>query len=123
QKRGKKTVLGGMSPVDPLWLELMFERGVMQYIDAVGIHGLPDVFDTLWSNWNDNIDPIREVLENNNSKAELWITEAGFSTWQYDDRRQVEEYLNLTILNISRVYWYSLRYLDPAMPTVDGFHL
>ncbi|MDX5442970.1 MAG: NAD-dependent dehydratase, partial [Hymenobacteraceae bacterium] len=47
KQRGKKTVLGGMSPIDPNWLQLMFDRGVMQYIDAVGIHGFPDVFDQL----------------------------------------------------------------------------
>src|SRR5690606_35749488 len=35
--RGKKTVLGGMNPIDPAWLQLMFNKGLMNYIDIVGI--------------------------------------------------------------------------------------
>jgi CDP-paratose 2-epimerase len=31
QRRGKRTVLAGLSVFDPNWLELMFRRGVMQY--------------------------------------------------------------------------------------------
>ncbi|RYG47461.1 NAD-dependent dehydratase, partial [bacterium] len=37
QQRGKKVVLGGMSPVDPNWLELMFQRGVMPTTSTYGI--------------------------------------------------------------------------------------
>lgn len=40
---GKRTVLGGMSPFDPAWLELLFERKVMDHIDVVGIHGFPSL--------------------------------------------------------------------------------
>ena len=39
--RGKKTVLPGLWPADLDWLGLMQARGVLQYIDAVGIHGYP----------------------------------------------------------------------------------
>ena len=92
RKRGKKTVLGGMSPVDPNWLQLMFDRGVMQYIDAVGIHGFPDVFDQLWDGWEENINAVREILKANNSQAEIWITEAGFSTWQHDEYKHDCQY-------------------------------
>jgi CDP-paratose 2-epimerase len=121
--RGKKTVLGGMSPIDPNWLDMMFQKGVMQYIDAVGVHGFPDVFDTFWEGWEPNLEKVRDVFTKNNCKAEIWITEAGFSTWQHDERRQVEEFLKLSELNVDRFYWYSLKDLDPAIPTVEGFHL
>src|SRR5699024_8750206 len=42
----KKVLLGGMSPIDPGWLSHMYEDGLMEQIDAVGIHGFPGTFDT-----------------------------------------------------------------------------
>lgn len=121
--RGKKTVLGGMCPIDNNWLGLMFQRGVMDYIDVIGIHGFPDVFDTKWEGWETNIKGVQELLDKYNSKLEIWVTEAGFSTWQYDERKQLEEYLKLTLLDIPRFYWYGLNDLKPSRSTVDGFHL
>ncbi|MFD2247049.1 GDP-mannose 4,6-dehydratase [Pontibacter ruber] len=123
KQRGKKTVLGGMSPIDPNWLHVMFERGVMQYIDAVGIHGFPDVFDQQWDGWESNVEAVRAVLSKYNSTAELWITEAGFSTWQHDEYKQLQEFNNAMKADVSRLYWYGMQDLDPAQPTVSGFHL
>ncbi len=123
QKRGKKTLLGGMSPIDPNWLHMMFERGVMQYIDAVGIHGFPEVFDQQWDGWGSNVEAVRAVLNKFDSKAELWITEAGFSTWQYDEYKQLEEFKLALQADVTRVYWYAVRNLDEQEPTVSGFHL
>src|SRR4028119_1563241 len=45
QRRGKKTVLAGMSPVEPHWLARMCDRGILAYIDAVGIHGFPGTWE------------------------------------------------------------------------------
>ncbi|MDX5347076.1 MAG: SDR family NAD(P)-dependent oxidoreductase, partial [Hymenobacteraceae bacterium] len=123
QQRGKKTVLGGMSPIDPNWLQLMFDRGVMQYIDAVGIHGFPDVFDQLWDGWDENVQAVRQVLQENNSEAELWITEAGFSTWQHDEFKQVQEFKNALQADVTRMYWYGVQDLDQERPTVGGLHV
>src|SRR5690606_18164963 len=41
KKHEKKVLLGGMSPIDPGWLGYMYEKGLMENIDAVGIHGFP----------------------------------------------------------------------------------
>jgi CDP-paratose 2-epimerase len=121
--RGKKTVLGGMSPVDPNWLQLMFDRGVMPYIDVVGIHGFPDVFDQLWEGWGEQIKAVRNILNANNSKAELWITEAGFSTWQHDEFKQLQEFKNVLQTDAEKVYWYGMQDLSPELSTVGGFHI
>jgi CDP-paratose 2-epimerase len=123
QQRGKKTLLGGMSPVDPNWLQLMFDRGVMQHIDAVGIHGFPHVFDQQWEDWDAYVGLVREVLQDNNSNAQIWITEAGFSTWQHDELKQLEEFKNTLKAQVTKVYWYAARDLDARLPTVGGFHL
>jgi CDP-paratose 2-epimerase len=123
KQRGKKTVLGGMSPIDPNWLQHMFKKNLMPYIDVVGIHGFPDVFDYNWEGWNEEIEKVRRVLKQNDSDAELWITEAGFPTWQRNEKKQLEEFINAIEANAERVYWYGLRDLDPGLPAVDRFHL
>ncbi|WP_439881790.1 GDP-mannose 4,6-dehydratase [Pontibacter sp. MBLB2868] len=123
RQRGKKTLLGGMSPIDPNWLQVMFEHGVMQYIDAVGIHGFPFVFDQMWDGWKDNIQAVRAVMDQYNCKAELWITEVGFSTWQHDEYKQLQEFNKVLEADAARVYWYGMYDLDAKFPTVGGFHL
>jgi CDP-paratose 2-epimerase len=121
--KGKKTLLGGMSPIDPNWLQMMAEKGTLQYIDAIGIHGFPGVFDQQWTNWQENISAVRQVLKDNSLEKELWITEAGFSTWQDDEVKQWEEFKNAVTTDADRVYWYGLKDLNPVYPTVGGFHL
>jgi CDP-paratose 2-epimerase len=119
----KKTLLGGMSPVDPNWLGMMYRNGVMKYIDAVGIHGFPSVFDTMWEGWEINIDRVNNVIRSFGGNQEVWITEAGFSTWQYDEQKQLNEFISALEAPVKRMYWYSINDLDPQLPTVEGFHL
>ena len=123
QRRGKKTVLGGMSPVDGHWLSRMFELGVMEYIDVVGIHGFPDIFDYTWKGWKTNIDMIAGVLKDRGSRSEVWVTEAGFSTWQHDERKQIGVFLEFLEAPAAKIFWYGINDLDPALAAVDRFHL
>lgn len=120
---GKKVLLGGMSPVDPNWLELMREYGVLEIVDAVGIHGFPNVFDTHWSGWEQELERTRDILHNTRKNPELWITEVGYSTWQFNERQQLKEFLEAIQAPVDRVYWYSLNDLGDHHPTVDGYHL
>ena len=121
--KGKKTVLGGMSPIDASWLRLMFNYGVMDHIDVVGIHGFPDVFDVQWEGWEENILRVKDVLTEHQSEAKIWITEVGFSTWQFDELKQVRQFAELLNLPVEKVYWYTLNDLAVDRETVDGFHL
>ncbi|WP_373056750.1 GDP-mannose 4,6-dehydratase [Zunongwangia sp. H14] len=123
KEKGKKTVLGGMSPIDPNWLQMMAERGTLENIDAVGIHGFPHVFDQQWSGWEENIKQVKKVLSRFDLEKELWISEVGFSTWQDDEVKQFEEFKKVINTTADRVYWYSLNDLHPKNPTVGGFHL
>ncbi|SDB18275.1 CDP-paratose 2-epimerase [Desulfonatronum thiosulfatophilum] len=120
---GKKTVLGGMSPVDPNWLEIMYQNGVMQYVDAVGFHGFPNVFDPMWQGWAKNAERIRKVIDRYGGSQEIWLTEAGFSTWQHDEQQQLRIFLDALEAPVQRAYWYSLNDLDSGLPTVNGFHI
>lgn len=123
KKKGKKTLLGGMSPIDPNWLKMMADHGTLEHIDAVGIHGFPHVFDQQWKGWEVNIDAIRDLLEKYSMEKEIWISEVGFSTWQYDEVKQYEEFKKVIATRADRIYWYSLKDLDPKNSTVGGFHL
>lgn len=123
KQRGKKTLLGGMSPIDPNWLRMMIEKGTLENIDAIGIHGFPDVFDQQWKGWDLNIEAVQEVLSSFGLKCEIWITEVGFSTWQNDEVKQYEELKKALKADVSRLYWYSLNDLNPKNATVGGFHL
>jgi CDP-paratose 2-epimerase len=119
---GKKTVLGGMSPIDPAWLRLMGERGLLQYIDAVGIHAFPNHAEAKWDGWNTIVGRVREVLAQFQPQAEVWITETGYSTWRHDERRQLTAFVDAIDAPVDRVYWYSTHDLDPKISTVAGFH-
>tara|TARA_R110002020_G_scaffold154714_2_gene334923 strand:- start:73230 stop:75263 length:2034 start_codon:yes stop_codon:yes gene_type:complete len=123
KERGKKTLLGGMSPIDPNWLQMMAEKGTLENIDAIGIHGFPHVFDQQWEGWKENINHVKKVLERFDLKKELWISEVGFSTWQCDEYKQFEEFKNVIQTSADRIYWYSLKDLAPKNATVGGFHL
>ncbi len=123
RQNGKKTVLGGMSPIDPNWLNHMFRKDLMQYIDVVGVHAFPDVFDYNWEGWETELNKIQEVLDKHNSKAQIWITEVGFSTWQRNECKQLEEFLKAINTNATRIYWYGLKDLAPELAAVDRYHL
>ena len=123
RRLGKRTVLGGLSPIDPDWLGLMCDYGVMAYIDAVGAHGFPGALESGWQGWAPQIEHMRETLERHGSDAEVWITETGFSTWHHDQRGQLRAFVRAIEAPVERVYWYSMYDLDPNKPTIDGFHV
>lgn len=122
QRRGKRTVLAGLSVFDPSWLELMFRRGVMQYIDAVGIHGFPGASEVTWEGWPQLIHSVQQTLNLHRSAAEIWITATGYSTWRHDEYEQLRALAEAVEAPVERVYWYCGRDLNPEFPTRDGFH-
>ncbi|MCE5276898.1 MAG: GDP-mannose 4,6-dehydratase [Planctomycetaceae bacterium] len=123
RRRGKKTVLGGMSPIDANWLEMIFDRGVMEHIDVVGVHGFPASFDYVWHGWQDGIDSVQRVLDKHKNKAQIWITETGFPAWRHEHREQLRQFFLALAAPAQRVYWYSLHDLHPEAATPQGFHM
>lgn len=120
---GKKSVLGGMSPIDPNWLKHIAELGALEFIDVIGIHGFPGVFESHWNGWEYYVTKVKEVLKSSNLSPEVWITETGYSTWKYDERIQLQNFLDVLDAPVQRVYWYALTDLPQNISTVDGFHL
>jgi CDP-paratose 2-epimerase len=119
---GKRVALGGMCPIDPVWLDRMCELGALESIDAVGIHGFPGTWDFNWAEWPDNVAQIRRVLDGHDIRAEIWITEAGYSTWRHDERGQLRAFLKAMRAPVERVYWSSVYDLDPDIAHRDGYH-
>lgn len=122
-KRGKKTLLGGLNPVDAHWLRKLIECGGLKHFDAVGIHGYPGVYDDEWEGWETHLSRVREVLDEARLNREVWITEAGYSTWRHDERRQLRECVSALETSANRLYWSSLHDLCPAVRAPEGFHL
>src|SRR4051812_48205691 len=120
--RGKRTVLGGMRPIDPGWLRLMGERKLLEQIDAVGVHAFPGTSESQWHGWADPVNRVREVLQEFNPNGQVWITETGYSTWRHDERRQLTSFVDALSAPVERVYWYGTYDLDPRLSTGDGFH-
>jgi CDP-paratose 2-epimerase len=120
---GKKVALGGMSPIDCNWLDYMAKLGALEHIDAVGVHGFPDTFDSYFLPWDEQLAAVRKVLDSHGLNPEIWITEAGYSTWKFDEKKQLREFVKAVDSTADRVYWYSLFDLSQDKATVDGFHL
>jgi beta-xylosidase len=70
-------VLGGISPIDPVFIRKMEARGVLDAVDAVAVHGFPLDWN-LWSihDWPAKLDEIRAVTD-----LPVWVSEVGVSTF------------------------------------------
>jgi len=121
RKRGKKTVLPGTWPLDLEWLELMHARGVLKYIDAVGIHGFPGTSEFAWHGWDHEVNTVRNHLAALGADRKLWITQTGFSTWRGEESAQVKALAAAIDAPVERVYWQSAHDHAPG-GAADSFH-
>lgn len=123
QQRGKGTVLGGMCPTDANWLRLMGERGVLDQIDVVAIHGFPGTWSANFPGWQEEVASVRRVLDGFPGDRQIWITEAGYATAGHHEFEQAAQIIDLMDAPVDRAYWYSLTDLDPSRSTQVGFHV
>jgi CDP-paratose 2-epimerase len=121
--RGKRTVLGGMCPIDPNWLALIAERGVLQYVDAIGLHAFPATWDHDWQGWEHLVGKVTAVLEPRGLRPELWATEVGYATWRHDEAEQLACFVDALEAPLDRLYWYAFQDLDAETESQEGFHV
>ena len=122
KQRGKRTVLGGVSPTNLNRLRLLCEKGVLENIDVVGLCGLPGTWEhDTGGDWTAQIRCLDERMAGLGYDGPLWITGTGYSTWRNDEHRQLVEFLKLVEAPVERVYWHSVDDLDPDWPIEDGF--
>ncbi|MDF0663568.1 MULTISPECIES: NAD-dependent epimerase/dehydratase family protein [unclassified Rhizobium] len=123
KQRGYKPVLGGPCPFDPYWLNLMGVRGVLGVVDAVGFHGFPGTWDSeeaTWGGWDMHLGEMRGIIDRYNGDAEIWITEAGYSTWRNDEIEQARRFIKALNVPADRMYWYSWCDVPPDVPVQEG---
>lgn len=123
QKRGWKAVLGGPSPFDPYWVDLMGQRGLLDVVSAVGFHGFPGTWDSeegSWGGWELHIGELREIVDRYNRNAEIWITETGYSTWRNDEVEQARRFIEALDVPAERMYWYSWRDVPHDVAVQEG---
>jgi beta-xylosidase len=108
-------VLGGMSPIDPAFVELLARHGVLDRVTVLAVHGFP----LDWNHWSIHGWP--QKLADIRSAAPglpVWVSEVGVSTFAADEvqvfglKRTAE--LLLEQERVPRVHWYSLLDLPGA---------
>lgn len=106
-------VLGGMSPIDPAWVEKMRRHGALEEVDVVAVHGFPLDWN-LWpiQAWPDRIAEIEAVA----GGKPVWATEVGVGSFGADEVQVfgLERTAQLLLGRVPNVYWYSLFDLPQA---------
>src|SRR5918993_1244637 len=105
-------VLGGISPIDPIFIRNMEDRGVLDHVDVVAVHGFPLDWN-LWQihEWPAKIDEIRAVTD-----KPIWVTEVGISTFGAEEVQVwgLKRTAELLAGKAPRIHWYSLYDLPQA---------
>jgi beta-xylosidase len=112
--KGLPRVLGGISPIDPSFVQLLGKHGALAAIDVVAVHGFP----LDWNHWPIDEWPKRLAEIRAVTDKPVWITEVGVSSFGAEEvqvfglRRTAE----LVLGKADRVHWYSLYDLPRAWP-------
>ena len=107
-------VLGGVSSCDPDFLRLMAAHGVMDFVDAVGVHGFP----LDWNHWQLSEWPAKIAEARAISGLPVWVTEVGVSSFGAEEVQTFGLTRTVDLLRgiADRVHWYSLFDLPPTWP-------
>jgi beta-xylosidase len=107
-------VLGGISPIDPRFVENMSKKGVLDEIDVLAVHGFP----LDWNHWQieEWPDRLREISAVTNRP--VWVTEVGASTFGAEEVQDfgLAKTAELLVGKCPRIHWYSLYDLPRAWP-------
>jgi beta-xylosidase len=114
-----RIVLGGISPIDPNFVQLMGSHGVLDAVDIVAVHGFP----LDWNHWSihawpEKIEEIRAV-----TSKPVWVSEAGASSFGAEEVQLfgLQKTAELLLPIVERIHWYSLFDL-PATWTATTRH-
>jgi beta-xylosidase len=103
---GLLRVLGGISPIDPAFILKLQEKGVLEHLDVVALHGFPLDWN-LWQidEWPDRLKEIQSV-----TNLPVWVTEVGVSTFGAEEVQDfgLQRTADLLIGRVPRIHWYSL---------------
>ncbi len=116
--RAEKTdvirVLGGISPIDPAFVQRMQRLGALDSVDVVAVHGFP----LDWNHWTihewpDKLAEVRAV-----TSKPIWVSEVGVSSFGAEEVQEfgLKRTAELLLPRADHVYWYSLFDLPRAWP-------
>jgi beta-xylosidase len=109
-----RRVLGGISPIDPLFISNLSARGVLDHVDVVAVHGFPLDWN-LWAidEWPAKIAEIRAV-----TPLPVWVTEVGVSSFGAEEVQAwgIKRTAELLGRRAERIHWYSLYDLPRTWP-------
>lgn len=114
ERPGLRRVLGGMSPIDPLFLQNLSGQCVLHHVDTVAVHGFP----LDWNHWTIHEWPARVEEIRAVTSLPLWVSEVGVSTFGADEIQVfgLKKTAELLIGKVDRIHWYSLFDLPRAWP-------
>src|SRR5258706_8629182 len=69
-------VLGGISPIDPLFIANLAARAVLEHVDVVALHGFP----LDWNLWGIDEWPAKIKEISATTSLPIWVTEVGVSS-------------------------------------------
>ena len=99
-------VLGGISPIDPAFIDRLDRRGVLETLDVLAVHGFP----LDWNHWQIHEWPnkIKEIEAVTN--LPIWVTEVGVSSFGAEEVQEfgLKRTAELLRGRVERIYWYSL---------------
>ncbi|WP_158046110.1 beta-xylosidase [Skermanella pratensis] len=103
---GLLRVLGGISPIDPVFISKLRSRGVLDDVDVVAVHGFPLDWN-LWPihEWPERLKEIQAVTD-----LPVWVSEVGVSTFGAEEVQEfgLQRTADLLIGRVPRIHWYSL---------------
>jgi beta-xylosidase len=107
-------VLGGISPIDPAFIETLQRQGVLERMNAVAVHGFP----LDWNHWQIHQWPERIAEIEAVTHLPVWVTEVGVSTFGAEEVQEfgLKRTAELLRGRVPRVHWYSLYDLPKAWP-------
>jgi beta-xylosidase len=111
---GLPRVLGGISPIDPLFIANLTGKSALEQIDVVAVHGFPLDWN-LWmiDEWPAKLDEIATT-----GGLPVWVSEVGASSFGAEEVQDfgLQRTAELLIGRTPRIHWYSLYDLPKAWP-------
>src|SRR5690606_8671286 len=106
EKPSVTRVLGGISPIDPFFIQRLKDYGALDNLDAVAVHGFP----LDWNHWQLDHWPekIKEIEAVTN--LPIWVIEVGVSSFGAEEVQEfgLKRTAELLRGRVERIYWYSL---------------
>ena len=106
-------VMGGISPIDPIFLQTLDRLGALDAVNVVAVHGFPlDWNHWQITEWPAKLDEVRAVTD-----LPIWVSEVGVSTFGAEEVQVFGLLKTADLLaDVERVHWYSLFDLPRAWP-------